>query len=137
MGAVAEDLECRWFIPVTGQTVPVRCDDADSKALPSLHVERALLGLTLASLTPGLKDSYGIEGTINGVVVTQVDANSQAADRGIARGNVILKSNEVVVSTPEDVARSVESATKEGQKIIMLLLSNAEGKTKSVALPLG
>jgi serine protease Do len=139
MAAIAENLECRWFIPIAGQTVPVRCDDANSKVPPSLQVpvERALLGLTLASLTPGLKDSFGIGDTINGVVVTQVDLNTEAAGRGIARGDVILKTNEAVVSSPEDVARSVENATKDGQKTILLLLSNVEGKTESVALPLG
>ena len=48
----------------------------------------------------------------------------------------MLQTNEDVVSTPDDMVRNVESATKDGQKTILLLLSNARGDTQSVSLSL-
>ena len=135
----AEDHECRWFIAATGLTVPVRCDDTDSEvASPSrqIGVERDLLGLTLSPLTDRLRKDYGIEPKVSGVIVTQVASSSDAAGRGIVRGDVILQSNDATVSTPEDVARSVASATNDGRKSIVLHLSNADGRSEYVTLPL-
>ena len=139
--ALAEDLECRWFIAASGRTVPVRCGDAAPPISPFAaqddRPERELLGLTLAPPTQGLRAKYSIEKSVNGVIVTQVDGRSEAADRGIATGDVILKTNDVDVSTPGDMARSIESATKDGRKAISLLLSNGRGQTSSSRCRLG
>jgi serine protease Do len=139
--ALAEELDCRWFFPAIGRTLPVRCDEAvpaiSSPAAQDVRAERDVLGLTLAPLSQDLIDKFSIEKRLNGVVVTQVDANSEAAGRGITSGDVVLQTNQDVVSTPDDMVRSVESATKDGQKTILLLLSNARGETQSVSLSLG
>jgi hypothetical protein len=68
---LAEELECRWFIAASGQTVPVRCGDAtppiSTSAAQNVRPERELLGLTLAQPTQGLKDKYSIEKSVSGV----------------------------------------------------------------------
>ena len=137
--ALAEDLDCRWFFPAIGRTLPVRCDDGvtRSSAAQEVRPERDVLGLTLAPLSQGLIEKFSIENRLNGVVVTQVDANSEAAGRGIMSGDVVLQTNQDVVLTPDDMVRSVESATKDGRKTILLLLSNARGEKQSVSLSLG
>ena len=138
---LAEELECRWFIPASGTTVPVRCDDTssqtESRVAQAVQSGKALLGLSLAPLTQDLKNAYGIEKAINGVLVTQVDLNSEAEERGITRGDVILETNQEVVSSPEDMTRNVENAEKDGRKSISLLLSNPRGETEVVTLSLG
>jgi len=135
---LAEDRECRWFIPATGLTVPVRCEeDSQNPATPlRVSAERSLLGLTLSPLTQKLREEYGIESKVSGVIVTQVDADSEAASQGIARGDMILQSNNATISTPEDVIRSVESATKDGRKTLSLHLSNVGGRAQFVRLSL-
>jgi len=139
--ALAEDLDCRWFFPAIGRTLPVRCDEAvhpiSSPAAQEVRAERNVLGLTLAPLSEDLIDKFSIEKRLNGVVVTQVDANSEAAGRGITSGDVVLQTNQEVILTPDDVVRSVESATKDGHKTILLLLSNARGETQTIPLSLG
>jgi serine protease Do len=132
---LAEDRECRWFIPATGLTVPVHCDEAETPP-QQVVVQRPLLGLTLAALTQGLRNDYGIENGVSGVIIIQVDSTSDAAVRGIARGDVILESNEATVSTPEDVVRSIDRATKDGRKALVLHLSNSGGGSEYVTLPL-
>ena len=137
--ALAEDLDCRWFFPAIGRTLPVRCDEGvtPSSAAHEVRLERDVLGLTLAPLSQGLIEKFNIENRLNGVVVTQVDVNSEAAGRGIMSGDVVLQTNQDVVLTPDDMVRSVESATKDGRKTILLLLSNARGEKQSVSLSLG
>ena len=122
--ALAEDLDCRWFFPAIGRTLPVRCDEGvtPSSAAHEVRLERDVLGLTLAPLSQGLIEKFNIENRLNGVVVTQVD---------------VLQTNQDVVLTPDDIVRSVESATKDGRKTILLLLSNARGEKQSVSLSLG
>ena len=110
---------------------------AGSAAAHEVRAERDVLGLTLAPLSQDLIDKFNIENRLNGVVVTQVDANSEAAGRGVMSGDVVLQTNQDVVLTPDDIVRSVESATKDGQKTILLLLSNARGEKQSVSLSLG
>lgn len=138
--ALADDLDCRWFFPAIGRTLPVRCDEEVTPNTPpapqQVRTERDVLGLTLAPLSQDLINKYSIEKRLNGVVVTQVDANSEAAGRGITSGDVVLQTNEDVVSTPDDMVRNVDSATKDGHKTILLLLSNARGDTQSVSLSL-
>ena len=138
--ALAEDLDCRWFFPAIGRTLPVRCDEgvspSSSAAAQEARPERDLLGLTLAPLSQDLIEKFSIEKGLNGVVVTQVDANSEAAGRGITSGDIVLQTNQDVVSTPDDMVRNVDSATKDGHKTILLLLSNARGETQSVSLSL-
>ncbi len=51
-------------------------------------------------------------------------------------GDVVLQTNQDVVSTPDDMVRNVDSATKDGHQTILLLLSNARGDTQSVSLSL-
>ena len=137
---LSEELNCRWFIPATGTTVPVRCDDANPHIAAPIPQEgqpgKALLGLTVVPLTQDLKDAYGIDKTVNGVLVTQVDLNSEAEERGMTRGDVILQTNQEAVSSPEDLARSLDTAAKDGRKAISLLLSTSRGQIQHVSLSL-
>ena len=139
--ALAEDLDCRRFIPATGATVAVRCEDENPRvvtpAAQTPQAGKALLGLTLSPLTQDLKEAYGIEQKINGVLVTKVDLNSEAEERGITRGDVILETNQEAVLSPEDMARSVDNAAKYGRKSISLLLASPGGKIEVISLSLG
>jgi len=97
------------------------------------HAARALAH----PLTAGLKDKFNIGDTIGGVFVTQVDERSEAAGRGVKRGDVIMQTNQDVVKTPDDLSRSIESARDSGKKSILLLLRHIDGKLQFVSLPLG
>ena len=96
-----------------------------------------MLGPTLTVLTSDLRDKFKVAPSIDGVLVADVDAGSEAAGRGIKRGDVIMQTNQGVVATPADVVRMIESARTSGRKSILLLLKNAGGEVVFVALPLG
>jgi serine protease Do len=87
------------------------------------------LGLTLAPA----EDVEGAGG--EGVAVTDVDPASEAAEKGLKAGDVILEVGGKRVSTPNDVADGVRDATRKGRKAVLLQLqSNRE--TRFIALSL-
>ena len=69
-----------------------------------------------------------------GLVVTDVDSDSEAAERGIQAGDVIVAVNSQQVSSTADVEKAVEAATKAGRKAVLFQISR-EDTNRFVALP--
>ena len=69
-----------------------------------------------------------------GVVVTDVDPDSQAADRGIQAGDVIVSVNSKEVSGAEDVSKAVAEAAQSGRKAVLVQLMR-DSDSRFVALP--
>lgn len=94
------------------------------------------LGLSLApaSKFPGAGDE--------GVVITEVDPASDAADKGLKPGDVILQVAGVTVSAPADVASGVKKAmdsakaTKDTDTVKVLMQVKSGDQTRFVALSL-
>ena len=87
------------------------------------------LGLALAPAT----DVAGAAG--KGVVVTGVDPNGPAAERGFAVGDVILDVGGKVVSKPADVRSALAELRSEGKHAALMRVRSADA-TKFVAVPL-
>ncbi len=71
-----------------------------------------------------------------GVVVTNVDPDSAAADKGVQQGDVILDVGGKSVSTPHDVKSALNNASKDGQRAVLMRLKTAQGP-RFVAVPIG
>jgi serine protease Do len=91
------------------------------------------LGLTLASLTPDLRQQFGIAETINGVVVTSVADDGPAAKRGLQPGDVIEQVGSAPVATPQEVASLAKAARAENRDAVLLLV-NRQGDELFVAV---
>jgi serine protease Do len=98
--------------------------------------EKALIGLRLAPLTDEMRQQHGIDSKVKGVVVTEVDAQSPAAQKGVKVGDVIVEAGQEQVSTPEDVAKSIDKVRKAGRKAVLLRIEDARGDLRFVAVPL-
>ncbi|MBN9071524.1 MAG: Do family serine endopeptidase [Rhizobiales bacterium] len=89
---------------------------------------------------PGTLDDMGLTVTRaddgKGLVVTDVDPGSDAADRGIQAGDVITSINSVEVNGTADVQKALADATKAGRKAVLLQISR-DNDSRFVALPLG
>jgi serine protease Do len=95
---------------------------------------RRALGLELSGVTDELRRRFNIKDTVKGVVVTRVDPNSAAADKRIQAGEVIVEVGQEPVSSPADVTKRVEALKKEGRKSALLLVANAQGEVRFVAV---
>ncbi|MCG8545449.1 MAG: DegQ family serine endoprotease [Alphaproteobacteria bacterium] len=93
------------------------------------------LGLTLAPLSKDLAKRFEIEDQPEGVVVTEVDDDSNASEKGLRPGNVIVEINQEKVKSTEDVTKQVEKAQKAGRRSILLLV-NQGGDLRFLALRL-
>ncbi|HYW63108.1 MAG TPA: Do family serine endopeptidase [Bradyrhizobium sp.] len=109
---------------------------ASNKAQPEPEkpVTQKALGLDLASLSKDLRGRYKIKDSVKGVVITGVDASSDAAEKRLSAGDVIAEVAQEAVSNAADVKKRVEQLKKDGKKSVLLLVSNAEGELRFVAL---
>jgi serine protease Do len=90
----------------------------------------ARLGLQLApagSVAGGSKE---------GVVVTNVDPDGPAAERGFKTGDVILEVGGKAVSTPADVRNALNEARKDGKRTVLMRVKSGD-TSRFVALPAG
>ncbi|MBN8996484.1 MAG: Do family serine endopeptidase [Rhizobiales bacterium] len=68
-----------------------------------------------------------------GVVVTDVDPNGQAAERGLQPGDVILSIGDTAVKAPADIEKKVADAKAGGSKAVLLRVQSGD-QTRYVAL---
>jgi serine protease Do len=70
-----------------------------------------LNGVTVADLDGAARQQFDLPGNVKGVVITEVDPNSAAADAGLKPGDVIQEINRKPVRTAEEAVKMTEKAT--------------------------
>ena len=70
----------------------------------------------------------------SGAVITKVDADSDAAEKGLQAGDVVLKIGNRTVRTPADFQSGVTDAKKGGRSSVLLLVARTQGGTGFVAI---
>ena len=103
---------------------------------PEKPVTQKALGLDLATLNKDLRARYKIKDSVKGVVVTDVDVNSNAAEQRLSAGDVIVEVAQEAVSSAAEVQSRIDQLRKDGKKSVLLLVSNASGELRFVALSL-
>lgn len=93
------------------------------------------LALGVKPLTESERSDYNVPDTVDGVMVGEVDAGSEAEQKGLMEGDVIVEINQQPVKAPEDVNDIVNAATNAGRSSVLLLV-NREGDVRFVALRL-
>lgn len=84
------------------------------------------LGLSLQPLNPQIVRALNLPETVRGVVITSVDPNSDASEKGIRRGDVILSVNRQAVTTPAQVLAAVDAARRAGRSSVLLLVKRGQ-----------
>jgi serine protease Do len=99
-------------------------------------VTQKALGLDLAVMSKDLRARYKIKDSVKGVVITGVDATSDAADKRLSAGDVIVEVAQEAVSSGADIKKRVDQLKKDGKKSALLLVANGDGELRFVALSL-
>jgi serine protease Do len=95
---------------------------------------RKLLGMELGPLTADARRRHSIKDGVKGVVVGNVDQNSNAATKRLQTGDVIVEVGQEAVNTVSEVADRLDKLKKEGRKSALLLVANAQGELRFVAV---
>ncbi len=102
------------------------------------NVVQKTLGLELSSITSDLRKKFKIRENIKGVLVTGVDPGvaTSAPDKRLGPGDVIVEVQYQSVGNPADLQKRLDQLKSQGKKVAVLLVSNADGETRFVALSL-
>jgi serine protease Do len=94
------------------------------------------LGMSLLALSPEARKTFKLKDSLNGVVISDVDPSSAAAEKGLHPGDVIEEVNQQAVSKPGDVSKAIDALKKQGKKSALLLVANGQGEVRFIALAL-
>jgi len=95
------------------------------------------LGLSLTALTPELARAANLPAGTRGVIITAVDPNSDASDKGLQRGDLILSVNNQLVTTPAQVVAAVDAARKAGRSSVLLLAKRGNTPEQFIGVDIG
>lgn len=84
------------------------------------------LGMTLSTMNNDLREKFGIGGEVKGVVITDVDDESAAAEKGIRAGDIIVEVAQEEVTSPNQVVDKVKQAKESNRKSVLLLVQRSD-----------
>lgn len=116
------------------QVAAAESDDPDEEAAPPTDDAATMFGLTLGAITDEARQTYSIAPEIEGVLVTAVEAGSEAEQKSVQAGDVIVQVSQEDVTAPEEVTARIEELKSEGRRTVMFLVSGSENKLRFVSL---
>ena len=107
--------------------------EGGSDAAPEAPVQSELLGMTLKPLDAAAAEELGLPAGSEGLAVVKVDAASEAAAKGLSRGDIIVEAGQRPVASLKDLSDRIEEAKAGGRKSLLLLVRR-DGDPRFVAL---
>ena len=100
---------------------------------PAKPNETAIDGIGLSELTDSLREEFGIDPEISGLIILSVDESSSAYENGLRVGDIITDVAQKPVNTVKEVEELVSGAKNEGRQSILLLVRR-EGQPRFIVL---
>ncbi|SEG40198.1 serine protease Do [Thalassococcus halodurans] len=119
-----------------------RREDAESSSVPTGPTEPEeeaapetldLLGLSLSAVTDELTEEYALGDNAEGLVVTVVDEDSEAFEKGLRAGDLITEAGQSPIKSFDEFEEKIAEAREAGRKSILLLVRRS-GDPRFVAL---
>ena len=85
--------------------------------------QHAKLGLTVANLTPDVRQQYNVPDRVHGAVIESVRPGSPADDAGLSPGNVILQVDRHPVEDADSCVNQIH-AEPAGKDVLLLVWAN-------------
>ncbi|MBO0757022.1 MAG: Do family serine endopeptidase [Bradyrhizobiaceae bacterium] len=111
-------------------------DKKDKDTPEDKSVVQRTLGMQLANMSDELRKRYKIKDGISGVVITNVESSSAAAEKRLSAGDVIVEVAQEAVSNAADLQKRIDKLKKDGRRTALLQVVNPNGETQFVALSL-
>jgi serine protease Do len=89
-------------------------------AAPPAAQAPAVIGLSLMPLDEATRRGLNLPAEVRGAVVGSVDQNSDAGQKGLRRGDVIVRAGDRPVASASDLAAVVDAAKKAGRASVLV-----------------
>ncbi len=108
----------------------------DAATPPGAAAVQSALGMTFSGLTNETRQKFAINDSVSsGVVISAVAPNSPAAEKQLHPGEILVEINQEPVSEPAAAADKMRALKGGGKKTALLLVANAQGEVRFVAVP--
>ncbi|MCV6823849.1 Do family serine endopeptidase [Halocynthiibacter sp. SDUM655004] len=107
-------------------------DTSGESAAPEVE---SMLGMTVSTLTPAIRDELGLSDSSTGLVIQEIDQTSEAFEKGLRVGDVIEEAGQQAVETVAELEAQIASAKDAGRKSLLLLVRRG-GEPRYTALTL-
>ena len=94
-------------------------------------------GLSLVAIDNELREQFNLPEDSTGVVITDIEGDSPAAESGLVPGEVIREVNQEEVKTPQDVKKIIDALREDGRTRALLLVRGLNGDPRFATLPIG
>lgn len=81
------------------------------------------LGMTMMALTDDIRSRFNIEEDATGIIVAQVDRTSDAAAKGLRRGDLIVRIGGKTVETVAAIKDGITAAEEDGKPSVLLQIN--------------
>ncbi|MCP1199652.1 Do family serine endopeptidase [Notoacmeibacter sp. MSK16QG-6] len=98
--------------------------------------EASLAGVKLGAIDDAARDQYAIADDVNGALIESVEAGSEAEERGLEAGMVVIAIAQELVTSPEEATERLQALVENGRQNAFLLLSRPDGETFIETLPI-
>ena len=95
-------------------------DDQNDDSGAAAPAHKSVLGMIIAPIDAPARQTYGIAPATHGVVVQSVKDSSDAGDKGVKRGDVIVRAGDREVTSLADLNAALASWKKDGRTSIPL-----------------
>ncbi len=112
--------------------------EPDQPTLPegaSVPAGESAIGLTLAPVSPQVRELYGLEDRITGLVITEVQPRTRFARLGVLPGDVLTRADNRPLRSVEDLRGTVQRLRAAGRPSVLLSL-NRGGQSIPVVVEL-
>jgi serine protease Do len=86
-------------------------------------------GITVSDLSPALRERFGIDEELTGVLITEVEDYSAAAEQGLRRGDVIESVSMEPVATAREAAEKLQALRAADRAVAMIMVSRQGTQT--------
>nr|WP_051492051.1 Do family serine endopeptidase [Roseivivax isoporae] len=107
----------------------------DGTPTPEEPSESEVLGMTLSPITSELREQLSLGEGVTGLVVTGIDQEAEAWEKGLREGDVIAEAGQAEVQSISDLEGRITEARDAGRRSLLLLVRR-DGNPRFVALSL-
>ena len=107
-------------------------NNEDEKKPKSVKLDR--LGLSLEDMNSKLRKKFSIDANVKGVVVTKLDPNGLAAEKGVRLGDVLVEVDQTKVRTAVAVKTLITKIIESKNKKSVLFTINRQGSIRFLGL---